>query len=213
MWILLTILYLIQAHATNGARISESEFNAAVTSCGSPTPSPDIYPHFADGTKDFSREELAEFIAQLIHESGGFRYREEQACLTGDRCAGSYIDNVGLPGKSYHGRGFIQLTWGANYKAASEALGLGDQLLREPELVSNNVKIAVDVSTWYWRDRVRPQVASKKGQFGATTRAINGAIECSGGFNQRASNRYQCYLKVADALKITNKDAENGCYN
>lgn len=153
-------------------------------------------------------------LAQLIHESGGFKYREEIACTTGNHCAGKYVDNVGLPGKSYYGRGYIQLTWGANYKAASQALGLGDQLLKNPERVAKDVTLSVRVSIWFWETQVRPVLSKNKNWFGLTTKAINGAIECKVGTpNANAKHRYEIYLKVAGALGIKNKASEKGCYN
>nr|ALV66651.1 putative endochitinase 2 [Spalangia endius] len=192
--------------------ISENEFNSAVTACGYSRPGREVYRHFANETTSFSRGELAMFLAQLIHESGGFQYKEEIA-YAGNNHHNAYVDNVGLPGKTYHGRGYIQLTWGANYKACSEGLGMGDYLLRHPEVVARDTEMAVKVSVWYWKARVRPQIRGQEDCFGATTNAINGAIECSGGFNQQAYNRYQKYLKVADAMNIRNKARENGCYN
>ena len=40
-----------------------------------------------------------------------------------------------LTGKTYYGRGYVQLTWAANYRSAGERLGVGDAFLRRPELV------------------------------------------------------------------------------
>nr|ALV66659.1 putative endochitinase 1 [Spalangia cameroni] len=209
MWKLFLGLLAV-AHACS-AHITQQEFTQCVTACGYRPPSPDIYEHFNKATISFSREELAMFLAQLIHESGGFQYREEIQ-YAGNNWHSAYKDNVGLPGKTYHGRGFIQLTWGANYKACSEGLGLGDYLLRNPEAVAQSTKLSVDVSVWYWCDRVRPQIRFKENQFGATTKAINGALECTH-WNERAANRYRLYLKVAGVLKIQKKAVENGCYN
>lgn len=147
------------------------------------------------------------FLAQLIHESGGFVYKEEESP---DSTA--YRDNADLPGKSYHGRGYIQLTWSYNYKAASEALGMGDRLLRRPELVAQSTKMAMRVSVWYWEARVRP-VLGGRNQFGLTTKAINGPIECSRGWNATAAKRYKIYLGVAQTLGVRNLASECGCYN
>jgi putative chitinase len=52
------------------------------------------------------------------------------------------LGNLGAPdGASFRGRGFIQLTGRANYVAHSRAVGLGDQLLSQPEL-ANDPQIA-----------------------------------------------------------------------
>lgn len=137
-------------------------------------------------------------------------YLFTSVCLKGDRCKGKYVDKVGLPGKSYYGRGYIQLTWGANYKAASQALGLGNQLLNNPEIVAKDTKIAMLVSVWFWEARVRPVLAKNKNWFGLTTKAINGG-ECTK-YKERAQHRWKIYVNVAEALKIK-KAQENGCYN
>lgn len=122
-----------------------------------------------------------------------------------------YVDEVSLPNKTYHGRGYIQLTWAANYKLASEELGLGDKLLREPELLACNQKLAMRVSVWYWNSRVKTALKIKKNQFGVTTKAIN-PEECVRD-NRVARRRYSIYLKVAEVLEIAEKAKESGCYN
>ncbi|XP_058795552.1 uncharacterized protein LOC131666711 [Phymastichus coffea] len=194
------------------ASISKSEFYESLTANGYAAPSDaTIYTYFKQATKSYSREEIAMLLAQLIHESGGFQFREELACAK-TNCPGQYVDSVGLPGKYYYGRGFMQLTWGANYKACSNDLGYGDRFLQNPDEVASSTKYCVQVSTWYWETRVRP-VLGKSNKFGLTTKAINGAIECSGGWNERAANRYKVYLKIAEVMKIKDKAVENGCYN
>nr|ALV66646.1 putative endochitinase 1 [Tachinaephagus zealandicus] len=191
--------------------ISQEQFNTIISRLGAEKPEKDVYTNFIKATADFPPEEMAMLLAQLIHESGSFRYREEIVCTTGNKCANSYKDEIGLPGKSYHGRGFIQLTWGKNYRDASRGLGLGDKLLQHPEIVASDTKIAMDSSIWYWKDKVRPMLKGDFTRFGLTTKAINGALECKG-YNERAANRYKIYGTVTEVLQIQ-KASENGCYN
>lgn len=160
--------------------------------------------HFKD------KEMAAMYLAQLAHESGGFMHLEEIACKNG--CPGQY--GTGAAGKSYHGRGFIQLSWPDNYKQASQALGMGDKLYQQPELVSKDVDIAVKVSEWFWDNRVATaQGVKDKKQFGLTTKAINGALECKGNANiDKSKKRYAIYKSIAKAMGITNPASESGCY-
>lgn len=66
---------------------------------------------------DWAPGEQAMFLAQVFHESGGLIKIEEEKCVGGNKCVNNYPSQQGgLPGKSYHGRGFMQLTWDYNYK-------------------------------------------------------------------------------------------------
>lgn len=105
------------------------------------------------------------------------------------------------------------MTWGANYKAASQALGMGDKLLINPDFVASDKKIAMKVSIWYWNTRVKPLLKKHPNQFGYTTIGIN-AGECKKrNLWKRAKNRWNIYVDVAKAFKLTKKASESGCYN
>lgn len=77
------------------------------------------------------------------------------------------------PGKSYHGRGPIQITGNLNYGQAGKALKLN--LLNSPEMVATDPVVSFKTSLWYWMTAVRPVFSQG---FGATIKAINGPLEC-----------------------------------
>ncbi|XP_043505059.1 endochitinase EP3-like isoform X2 [Polistes fuscatus] len=155
-------------------------------------------------------DRIASENAQTAYETGGFRYLEETEYAGSDEIAEKY--KKGVPGKSYHGRGFIQLTSPGNYRAASKALGMGDRLYRKPELVSQDISLALRVSTWYWRHRVRPMAGNMR-KFGLTTKAINGVVECTGQNVDKSKERYRIYKAIARATGVENLASECGCYN
>ncbi|KAL1395328.1 hypothetical protein pipiens_011332 [Culex pipiens pipiens] len=131
---------------------SSSDVNRALEACGYSSVGGDLAGIIASGVNRATgsdRNEAAMFTAQLIHESGGFQFREEQG-------------GANQHYTPYHGRGFIQLTHDYNYKDASQDLYGDKRLMSDPGL--KNV-----------RDRGGPS----QNNFGLTTKAINGGIESS----------------------------------
>ncbi|MCM6776207.1 hypothetical protein NDR87_19065 [Nocardia sp. CDC159] len=118
----------------------------------------------------------AAFLAQLAHESGELRYFEE----LGDAEYFRRYDPDGVApaagntepgdGPRYHGRGPIQLTGRANYRAAGAALGL--DLEGDPDLAARP-EIGFRIAQWYWRSRDINALVDA-GDFAAVTRAVNG---------------------------------------
>ena len=94
---------------------------------------------------------MCHFLAQVIHESGEFRYTSEiwgptaaQSGYEGRKDLGN--DSQG-DGYKYRGRGWIQLTGKANYKTAST--DLSQDFVNNPDLLSQYPGAAV-ISGWYW---------------------------------------------------------------
>jgi predicted chitinase len=119
-------------------------------------------------------KELAAFLAQCSHESGGFRYLSE---IWGPTAAQlSYEGRRGLgnvqkgDGYLFRGRGYIGLTGRSNYREAGAKLGL--PLEKDPDLVEKP-EIAAKTSVLFWKTYVQPTV-SNWDDVTAITKVING---------------------------------------
>jgi len=160
--------------------------------------------------------ELAMFLGNSIQETGGLAIIGEKPSLTG--ADPKQYDNsdwgtkhTPAPGKSgqYYGRGYLQLSYPANYMSASEALyGAGnDKLWKNPELVSSDQSVAWETAFWFWGAIVHDQ--AQGGKFGQSVMAIN-SWECSSGPTE-AGNRLKYYRKVLEAFGLKDKADTSGC--
>ena len=126
--------------------------------------------------------ELAQFMAQLRHESADFAHMKEiggsldfkkydpkfapkTAKILGNKQVGD--------GARYKGRGFIQITGRDNYRMAGNALGL--PLEAKPELAATP-EVAAKIAVWYWKTRVKPSVDNFN-DTAAVTKKINPALK------------------------------------
>ena len=130
-------------------------------------------------------KELAAFLAQMSHESGGFKYKTE---IGGGK--DSYDG-----GKRYKGRGYIQLTHKYNYKYYGDKLGL--DLVNKPELAEGG-ETAAKIALLYWTENVRPTVNGNWDNVFLHSKAINypAAKQPSdvNGMEDR-QQRYDAYVK------------------
>ena len=145
---------------------------------------------------------LAAFAAQLAHESGDLTQWLENLNYSSSRLltvwptrfnsqvaseyAGNpvkianrvYANRMGNGDESsgdgwrYRGRGPIQLTGRANYKAAGDALNL--DLEDNPDQVATP-EVGLRVAAWYWKDRGCNDLADAR-NFREITRRINGGM-------------------------------------
>lgn len=112
------------------------------------------------------------FLAQLAHESDGFKTVEEYAsgkAYEGRKDLGNIHPGDGV---KYKGRGYIQLTGRANYIAASKALNI--DLLNHPEALLEPTN-AFNVSAWFWNSRGLNSLALSD-DLVKITKKINGGL-------------------------------------
>lgn len=113
---------------------------------------------------------LAHFMAQLMHESGNFRYMEEIAngqAYEGRKDLGNTIAG---DGKRFKGRGPIQLTGRANYRKYGRIIGI--DIERHPEIAAIP-SIGLWTALEYWRQNGINAIADKDDILSITKR-ING---------------------------------------
>ncbi|WP_339408064.1 glycoside hydrolase family 19 protein [Pseudomonas helleri] len=119
---------------------------------------------------------VAAFIAQIGHESGQLRYVKEiwgpTAAQTRYEGRADLGNTQSGDGSKYRGRGLIQITGRANYKACGEALGL--DLVNQPELLEKPQHACMSAA-WFWATKGLSPLADD-GKFETLTRRINGGV-------------------------------------
>ncbi|MDR2889371.1 MAG: carbohydrate-binding protein [Lachnospiraceae bacterium] len=191
----------------------------------------------ADGTENDKRREIAGFLANIAHEtSGGWAtapdgilawglYFNEEVSYTGTNQIG-YVDSTNqdfpaVSGKSYHGRGPIQLSWNYNYGLISGILYQDKNiLLNNPELVTQDGKLGFMTALLFWMTPQAPKpschdvitgiwsptaVDIAKGiteaGFGATINIINGGFEAG-----KDASDYRVGRRIGHYLDITSRN-------
>lgn len=193
------------------------------------------YPAFvAEGSADERRRELAAFLANAGHETTGgwpdapggpqawgLYFTEEVGCEDNkcpQYCDANNAQYPCAPGKTYHGRGPIQLSWNYNYGAVGDVIG--EPLLANPELVASDGAIAFRTALWFWMTAQAPKPSAHdvmvgawqptaddqaKGRapgFGMTINIINGGIECGKPSPPQVLDRVAFYQRFTDMLGV-----------
>jgi putative chitinase len=120
---------------------------------------------------DTARRQAA-FLAQIAHESGSLRYVREIA--SGEAYEGRKDLGNTEPGdgKRFKGRGLIQITGRANYRAVSEALKY--DFVSDPEALELPGPACYSAA-WFWNSRSLNFLADED-EFEKITRKINGGV-------------------------------------
>jgi hypothetical protein len=198
------------------------------------------FPAFAnEGSTDVQKRELAAFFANVSHETTGgwptapdgpqawgLCYRQELGCENGactQYCDASNQQYPCVAGKTYQGRGPIQLSWNYNYGQAGAALGL--DLLHQPEQVADDGVVAWKTALWFWMTAQAPKpsahavmtgsyvpsaadlAAGRVAGFGLTIDIINGNLECDQATDARVEDRVAFYQRYTSMFGVTPGDA------
>jgi len=204
----------------------------------------------SEGSVSVQKQELAAFLGNISHETTaadvalvpektwGLYWREEVAWQNGSTSLG-YVDqypNALYPptsGKSYHGRGPIQITHNVNYGQLSEFL-YGDKkiLLDNPDLLCPNkpedATVAFMSAIWFWMTPQAPKPSCHdvmsgkwipnsedisanrdKSKFGMTVNVINGGLECNKPDSEKkVEDRAKYYQRY---IGLLGEPAESDC--
>jgi hypothetical protein len=163
-----------------------------------------------EGDADARKREAAAFFAHMVQETAGLKFLEEQNPPI------AYCDasrpEFPCGGRSYHGRGPLQISWNYNYGTAGRALGLS--LLDNPGLVVGSSVNAFNTALWWWMTRqplasAHSTIVSGKG-FGQTIQLINGPLECGGKQPGAVQNRINAFDNFAGILGVS-PGSDEGC--
>lgn len=118
--------------------------------------------------------EKAHFLAQVGHESDGFKTATEYAsgrAYEGRKDLGNTQPGDGV---RFKGRGLIQVTGRANYASYSKWKYGDDRVVRSPQMLAE-LPDAVDAAVWYWTVE-RPKIPgmARADNLVGVTKAING---------------------------------------
>ncbi len=148
-----------------------------------------------DALREFdisSPKRQAAFLAQIAHESVELKYLEELAsgqAYEGRRDLGNTQPG---DGKRYKGRGPLQLTGRANYRAAGQALKI--DLETNPDWAARP-DIAFRVAGWFWKSHGLNELADR-GDILTITERINGGTN-------GLEKRQQYYRQAKQVLRVS----------
>lgn len=188
----------------------------------------DSFPQFLSSPDtNVQKRELCAFLANMAHETSGgwdeapggyytwgLHYVEEVACVKGCPVYTDTSKKLFPPvaGRSYHGRGPLQISWNYNYGQFSESYLKNKQvLLNDPALVIKDGVLSFASALWFWTTPQRPKPschdimsetwtpsqrdadAGRLPGFGLVVNVINGGLECGSNVNPDTKYRYGYY--------------------
>ncbi|CAF1004191.1 unnamed protein product [Rotaria sordida] len=165
-------MIVLFASSNGDASITAAQLKAIMPRCKHPEYLKNINAAMKEGSINTCARKAA-FLAQIAHESGELVYMEELASGQAYEGRKDLGNTEKGDGRRFKGRGPIQLTGRANYRAAGKALGL--DLVNHPEKVKTP-EVGFRTSVWFWTARKLNTLADKNtlASFRMITKRING---------------------------------------
>jgi len=152
------------------------------------------------GTSDDQKRELAAFFGNVMHETGELCHINERfPVIPSSNYCNSSTTWPCASGKSYHGRGPIQLRWNYNYGPAGQDIGFDG--LNNPDKVGQDATISFKTAVWFWMNSDSHSAITSAQSFGGTINAIN-RVECNGGNKPEVNERVNYYLQFCSQLGV-----------
>lgn len=133
----------------------------------------DVIADLSDPCGDEARKRVAMFLAQIGHETGNLKYKNE---IWGPTAAQSRYEgrkDLGntQPGDGYkfRGRGLIQITGRSNYEQFKNATGI--DCVSNPDIITSDPYYSAKTAGWFWKTR---NLNAKSNDITAATKKING---------------------------------------
>jgi len=153
---------------------------------------------YSDAQLDSIRKDPRQ-LAELLYGTGSSKGKELGNTTEGD----AY---------KYRGRGYIQLTGKANYAKASKAIGMGNALIDNPDLVNDDPVVAAKVVAWFLAEG-RKRAAKKLGvdvnsadletQNAIMQKTVNGSLSLSSGKGKDDLTKAELYSQNKDVQEIS----------
>ena len=103
------------------------------------------------------------------------------------------------------------MTWCSNYQNIGNKLGVS--LTSNPDQVASNEKLGWATAFKFWELQVHDAAGVGVGQFGSSTNAINGPLECKGGGGRAlAEARFAKYSVALQEFGVNETPNPAGCY-
>lgn len=118
------------------------------------------------------------------------------------------ISNHGQSSKLFYGRGPLQLSWNFHYGAMAHAFN-DQKICKQPDVIADVPEYLWGSAIWYWMEQHDPKCTYDNchnllfGQgFGATTRNINGCLECDGKQDEKVCTRANMFKSNCAKLGV-----------